>query len=35
MRCYDLKDEPDFEDFIEEFKFSYAEGIIRKSSATT
>lgn len=29
-RCYDLTDEVEFEDFIEEFKFTYAEGFLKK-----
>lgn len=29
-RCYDLEDSNEFEDFIEEFKFTKAEGIIKE-----
>jgi tubulin monoglycylase TTLL3/8 len=29
-RCYDLEDANDFEDFIEEFKFTKAEGLVKE-----
>ncbi|CAD8207332.1 unnamed protein product [Paramecium octaurelia] len=30
-RCYDLSDEGDFEDFLEEYKFTFAENYIKKN----
>jgi tubulin monoglycylase TTLL3/8 len=29
-RCYDLYDAVEFEDFIEEFKFTYAESVLKR-----
>jgi tubulin monoglycylase TTLL3/8 len=29
-KCYDLSDEGDFEDFLEEYKFSFAENYLKK-----
>lgn len=30
-RCYDLSDESDFEDFLEEYKFTFAENYLKKN----
>jgi tubulin monoglycylase TTLL3/8 len=32
-RCYDLSDEGDFEDFLEDYKFTYAENYLKRNPA--